>query len=103
MNLNKLRKEIEHQSRNGRDNMYIEVSDIQELIYGVAKNIQGKERVYISINTLNEMINRYEKINNSPKNKFKENLKVNSPDYKLEKIDERGFLFQPIKEDEREL
>lgn len=54
--LEKLDKEITEQTRNGRDMMYIETSDLEELGMSEFKN---KGRVWIEIDKLNKLIKRY--------------------------------------------
>ena len=54
--LEKLDKEITEQTRNGRDMMYIETSDLEKLGMSEFKN---KGRVWIEIDKLNKLIKRY--------------------------------------------
>ena len=54
--LEKLDKEITQQTRNGRDMMYIETSDLEELGMSEFKN---KGRVWIKVECLNKLIKLY--------------------------------------------
>ena len=63
--LEKLDKEITEQTRNGREDVYIDVDDLNELGYGIDPNKTGK--VYVDLNYLRSAIKRY---------KFKGDLKV---------------------------
>ena len=66
MNLvEKIENEIFQQSRNGRDNMYIEVEDLKELGIYIDENKQG--RAFVDKSTLQTALKRY---------KFKDTLKV---------------------------
>lgn len=102
MNLEKLKKEIEHQSRNGKEEVYIKLDDINELINGAKKEVYGVERIYIGIEAMKKIISAYEK-NRSPeekeKDEFFKRIHVDMPDYKLTRIDEHSYKFEPIKED----
>lgn len=105
MNIEKLKREIEHQTRNGRKNIYIKVDDLNELVQGAKQEVRGEERIYIGIEAMKKIVEAYEKNtikeNEKAVNDFKERLKVDMPDYKLTRIDEYGFKFEPI-EKERE-
>lgn len=104
MNLEKLKKEIEHQSRNGRDNMYIEFKDIIELIKGSTKEVRGKERIYINMQVINQLIDAYEQ-NRTPAEKerdeFLKKIHVDMPKHELIPISENGSIFHPLKEDDQ--
>lgn len=63
--IERLEDEIAQQTRNGRDEIYIEADDLRKLGYHIDKNKQG--RTFINVNILREYIKRY---------KFKDNLKV---------------------------
>ena len=63
--LEKLDKEITEQTRNGRENIYVDVKDLEQLGYKIDKNKQG--RIYVDLNILKLYINKY---------KFKDGLKV---------------------------
>lgn len=103
MNLDKLKKEIEHQSRNGRDNMYIEISDIIELIKGSTKEVRGKDRIYVNIQAINQLINAYENnktLEEKEKDEFLKRIHVDMPKHELIPISENGALFHPLREKE---
>lgn len=61
--LEKLDKEITEQTRNGRDMMYIETSDLEELGMSEFKN---KGRVWIKVECLNKIIRLYKDKNITP-------------------------------------
>ena len=98
MNLQKLKREIEHQSRNGRTDIYIKVSDIKELTEENSKMIYGEQRIYIPIDYLEELIATYEETH---KKSFRDSIKV--PEGELIPIDENnyGYYFKPNKDMER--
>lgn len=56
MNINKLKQEIEEQSRNGRDRIYVDTETLKEL--GVKAECEG--RVFIELSQLNKLIKEYE-------------------------------------------
>jgi len=103
MNIERIKKEIEHQSKNGRKEVYIKLDDINELINGAKKEVYGVERIYIGIEAMKKIIEAYEKNtikeNEKAVNEFKERLKVDMPDYKLTRIDEYGYKFEPIEKE----
>lgn len=94
MNLQKLKREIEHQTRNGRTDIYIKVSDIKELTQENSKMIYGEQRIYIPIDYLEELIATYEETH---KKSFRDSLKV--PEGELKPIDKegKGYYFIPKK------
>lgn len=102
MNLERIKKDLDHQTRNGRKNIYIKVDDLNELVQGAKKEVRGKGRIYINIQAINQLIDAYEQ-NRTPAEKerdeFLKRIHVDMPDYKLTRIDEYGFKFEPIKED----
>lgn len=67
MNTQRLKREIEQQTRNGRTSVYISISDLEEL-QGIQTQSNG--RIYIDVSELEELIYKYEK------NSFKRRLKV---------------------------
>lgn len=90
MNLERLKKEIEHQRRNGRENMYIRLADIVELTN--ERIVESEKRIFINIDSLEELIDKYEENHN-----FRNSLKV--PEGKLKPIDKegKGYYFIPKK------
>ena len=56
--IEKLKKEIAEQTRNGREDVYIEVDDLNKLGYGIDPNKTG--RVYVDVAYLKIAIERYE-------------------------------------------
>lgn len=99
MNIERLKKEIENQTRNGRTEVYIRLEDIKELVDGL-EGKYGDNRMLIEADYIEELIAEYEE---KHKNSFKENLKVKKPveswETKLTSFDETGFTFEPINEE----
>ncbi len=89
MNLNRLKREIQEQTRNGRTEVYILLEDLRELQGKLAQTYE-EERIYIDVKYLEKLINEYEK------KEFKRNLKSNIQHKKLVSIDEHGFKFEDI-------
>lgn len=96
MNIERLKKEIEHQTRNGRTEVYIRLADIKELVEGL-EGTYGDNRMLIEADYIEELIAEYEE---EHKNNFKESLKVKKPiehwNTKLTDFNEKGFIFEPI-------
>ena len=67
MNINELRKNIEHQTRNGRTTVYLPISTIKELDPGFESS---NEYEYVDVNNIEKLLSQYER------NHFKESLKV---------------------------
>lgn len=99
MNIERLKKEIEHQTRNGRTEVYIRLEDIKELIDGL-EGKYGDNRMLIEADYIEELIAEYEE---KHKNNFKESLKVKKTiehwDTKLTDFNETGFTFEPVNEE----
>lgn len=99
MNIERLKKEIDMQTRNGRTEVYIRLEDIKELVDGL-EGKYGDNRMLIEADYIEELIAEYEE---KHKNSFKESLKVKKPieswETKLTSFDETGFTFEPIKEE----
>lgn len=98
MNIERLKKEIDMQTRNGRTEVYIRLADIKELVEGL-EGTYGDNRMLIEADYIEELIAEYEK---KHKNSFKESLKVKKPveswETKLTSFDETGFTFETIEE-----
>lgn len=96
MNIERLKKEIDMQTRNGRTEVYIRLEDIKELVDGL-EGKYGDNRMLIEADYIEELIAEYEE---KHKNSFKESLKVKKPieswETKLTSFDETGFTFEPI-------
>jgi len=73
MNLQRLKKELEHQTRNGRTTVYVRLEDLKELEENLSKCLYGRDRINISASYLEELIDRYEQ-----KHNFKNSLKVDA-------------------------
>lgn len=99
MNIEKLKKEIDMQTRNGRTEVYIRLADIKELVDGL-EGKYGDNRMLIEADYIEELIAKYEE---KHKNSFKESLKVKKPveswETKLTSFDETGFTFEPVNEE----
>lgn len=99
MNIEKLKKEIDMQTRNGRTEVYIRLADIKELVEGL-EGTYGDNRMLIEADYIEELIAEYEE---KHKNSFKESLKVKKPieswETKLTSFDETGFTFEHINEE----
>lgn len=89
MNIKKLKKEIEEQTRNGRKEVYVRLEDLKELVEGL-EGTYGESRMMIESNYVKELIEEYEK-----RNSFKNSLKVDV-NTKLTGIDDKGFYFKEI-------
>ncbi len=74
LDIERLKKEIDMQTRNGRKEVYIRMEDIKELCAGMAGSY-GANRMMIEADYMLELIDKYEKENK--KNAFKDSLKVN--------------------------
>lgn len=98
MNIERLKKEIEHQTRNGKKEVYIRIEDLKELVDGL-EGKYGDNRMFVEADYIEELIAEYEK---KHKNSFKESLKVKKPveswETKLTSFDETGFTFETIEE-----
>lgn len=72
MDIEKLEEEIEQQSRNGRQTIYVKTSVMNEL--GVSySTMNGEERVFVDKTRLENLIKQYKKEHTS----FRDSLKVN--------------------------
>ena len=91
MNIEKLKKEIDMQTRNGRTEVYIRLADIKELVEGL-EGTYGDSRMIIEADYIEELIEEYEE---KHKNNFKESLKVNV-DRRLVKQDKIKYDFKDI-------
>lgn len=91
MNIERLKKEIDMQTRNGRTEVYIRLADIKELVEGL-EGTYGDNRMLIEADYIEELIAEYEE---KHKNNFKESLKVN--------VDRRLVKQDKIKYDSKEI
>jgi hypothetical protein len=87
VDIEKLEKEIEQQTRNGRDTVYLKVSDLKELGIEV---IAEDERAFIDADFVES------KLPQTPREKFLDSLKVSSAKTYLTNIDETGYHFRNI-------
>lgn len=89
MNIKKLKKEIEEQTRNGKKEVYIRIEDLKELVDGL-EGKYGDNRMFVEADYVEELIEEYEK-----RNSFKNSLKVDV-NTKLVKQDGLNFEFEEI-------
>ena len=76
MNIEKLKKEIDYQTRNGRLSVYIELADLIELQENTSKVLYNKKRINVSADYVRELIDKYEERNKAKS--FRESLKVDA-------------------------
>lgn len=79
--IERLDKEITEQTRNGREDVYILVEDLNKLGYGIDSNKKG--RVYVDVNYLRIAMKRYQ---------FKNSLKVDINKYNANDMTYREFM-----------
>ena len=80
--INRLDKEITQQTRNGREDVYIQVEDLNKLGYGITSEKTG--RIYVDVAYLRIAMRRYA---------FKQGLKVDmSGVYSKENMTYREFV-----------
>lgn len=89
MNIERLKKEIDMQTRNGKKEVYIRIEDIKELVDGL-EGKYGDNRMFVEADYVEELIEEYEK-----RNSFKNSLKVDV-NTKLVKQDGLNFEFEEI-------
>ena len=87
MNIEEIKKEIRQQTRNGRQDIYLKVSDLKELGYDIDTE---DERAFVNESILLPLIAQAEKKN------FKESLKVDTGHTYLTGVDEKGYHFRSI-------
>lgn len=78
IDINKLKAEIAHQTRNGRTDIYIKVDDFNVL--NKREKVGEESRMFIDINYVEELIKEYE-----DKNSLKYRLARNENDEELER------------------
>ena len=78
IDINKLKEELEEQTRNGRTQVYIKVEDLKTLTD--KKEIKEEGRVYLDIDYVKELIDTYEY-----RNSFKQRMAVKENDEELER------------------
>lgn len=99
MNLQKLKREIEHQTRNGRLSIYIELADLIELQENTSKVIYGKDRINVSADYVTELIDKYEERNKAKS--FRESLKVDSSELQNKINSKEGEIYSIEERDDR--
>lgn len=89
-NKQKLVDEITHQTRNGRQNLYLKVEDLKHLgLTGLES--ETAERVFITKDEVNKLLANYDR------NHFRESLKVDVPKTThLTNVDKTGYPFKSI-------
>ena len=65
MNVEKLENEIAQQTRNGRDTVYLKITDLKEIGFDIQQ--KDEERTFISVASVRSMLQKY---------KFKNRIKV---------------------------
>jgi len=82
LNLEKIKREIKQQTRNGRQSVYLEVADLNELGYN-ARTVS--DRIFVDVNDIIPLIEKAENNNiTSKKHTY------------LSDIDEKGYHFKVI-------
>lgn len=99
MNLQKLKREIEHQARNGRTTVYIELADLIELQENTSKVIYGKDRINVSADYVRELIDKYEERNKAKT--FRESLKVDASELQNKINSKEGEIYSIEERDDR--
>ena len=87
MNIDRLKKEIEHQTRNGNRQVDVRTTDLLDLLPNIIEN-GIKANTTIDIDELTYLLEDYER------KQFKNKYKVR--DLKLEQVDERGYIYKEI-------
>lgn len=87
LDLANLKNEIRQQTRNGRQDLYLKVSDLEELGYDTNT---VAERVFVNENEVLPLIREYEK------KAFKESLKADTGHTYLTGVDETGYHFRSV-------
>lgn len=85
MNIKELKQDIENQTRNGRDKIYIRIRDLQELELLGSVPSEDK-RQFVSVDYLQKLIYNYENNNSIT---YKNNMK-------LVKADKEVYRFENI-------
>lgn len=89
-NKQKLVDEITHQTRNGRQNLYLKVEDLKHLGLTGLEN-ETAERIFISEKEVNKLLADYDR------HHFKESLKVDVPrKTRLTNVDKTGYHFKSV-------
>ena len=73
MDIQRLEEEIWKQIRNGRDEVYLKIQDIQEL-KGEEVDLADDRRIFLNVVYVQELINKYKQRNK--KKLFRDSLKV---------------------------
>ena len=92
LDIQRVKQEIKHQTRNGRNTVYLKVSDLQELGFDINSD---DERVFIDVSEVESRL---------PKTKaesFRDSLKFESHNTHLTHIDGSGFHFKTIEDHTR--
>lgn len=99
MNIEKLKKEIDHQTRNGRLSVYIELADLIELQENTSKVLYNKKRINVSADYVRELIDKYEERNNAKS--FRESLKVDASELQSKINSKEGEIYSIEERDDR--
>ena len=89
-NKQKLVDEITHQTRNGRQNLYLKVEDLKHLGLTGLEN-ETDERIFISEREVNKLLSNYDR------HHFRDSLKVDVPRItSLTGIDKTDYHFKSV-------
>ena len=92
LDIQRVKQEIKHQTRNGRNTVYLKVSDLQELGFDINSD---DERVFIDVSEVKSRL---------PKTKaesFRDSLKFESHNTHLTHTDSSDFHFKTIEDHTR--
>lgn len=89
MNVERLKKEIEHQTRNGRREVYVRTTDLLDLLPNINEN-GVKDRLTIDLDELTYLLEEYERKH------FKDKYKVENTNTKLVQKDNMKYKFEEI-------
>ena len=99
MNIEKLKKEIDYQTRNGRLSVYIELADLIELQENTSKVLYNKKRINVSADYVRELIDKYEERNKAKT--FRESLKVDASEIQNKINSKEGEIYSIEERDDR--
>ena len=84
MNIERIKKEIDMQTRNGRREVYVRTTDLLDLLPNIREN-SVKARITMNVDDLNYLVEEYER------NQFKNSLKVEQYEINIKKVDEKNY------------
>lgn len=77
LNLDKLEQEIAQQTRNGRQSVYVKISDLKEL-GDTCQTTSDSDRIFVDLDKLESLLSNY-KVRHTSENKaksFRDSLKI---------------------------